>query len=586
MNRDGGLEVSWEATDNFAYLGAEADRCATALEVPTLSHFLELRLQRLTPPVKPIAAVCDDPDPEKARVFDLVNQENRRHYHQSLIAYERQKQEAELLNAYPGTLAGYGAYLVRHHPPLPGFFAGRRSFRIPERSRRLHTYVTGGSGSGKSECLKALLWPYVAEPSPSCAVVLIDPHGDVARQVAQFAPHAVNGRLVYVDPAYDRRHCPCLNPFDCVPDKAALTDLDAEKLADEFLYAFAEILRGDLSDQMRTVLHATLPVLMKYPGSSIYDLIDFLELPEAKPRRKDGASADPAPGYKADKYKAFARAHYGNRLRVDFLFGQFEQDPSFRATRNSLQTRLNLIFGGLLMQTLFRGQRTVRLEDLVAARKFVVFNLSPELGTETADIIGRFLLINLKIFALNQAKVPEVRRVPCHAVVDECQRFITPSIEDLLCETRKFRLYLTLAQQLAGGGMGRELFAAVRANTGLKLTGANALDSLKVMADDTGTDLDDLKKLTIGRFSLWRRTIGKPLPAVTITMPTTTLGERASMTQAEWRRVMAEQLAAYYVLQTSETQEALPTQRMETPGEAFNPLSIDPLSIDISRHVS
>lgn len=578
MHAEEGIEVHWEPTENVAYLGAVATGLADTIGVPTFAEFVTWRLQRFTPPQKPLPAVYDGRNAQKERVFDLVNQQKRIDYQKSQTKYERERQTIDLLNSYAPDLAGYGAYLVGHYPQVMAFFGVRRPFRILEGSRRLHTYITGGSGSGKSECIKSLLWHYAAEERPTCAVILLDPHGDVALQAAQFKPNIGNGRLAYVDAAYDGRHCPCLNPFDCVADKAALSDLEAEKLADEFLYAFAEILRGDLSDQMRTLLRNTLPVLLKYPDSSVYDLIDFLELPE-DPQRKGGTSVGRA--YKAAKYKEFARRHYGNGLRVDFLFGQFENDPSFRATRNSLQTRLNLVFGGTMMQTLFRGKRTVRIEELIAARKFAVFNLSPELGTETADTIGRFLLINLKIFALNQAKVPERDRVPVHVFVDEAQRFITPSIEDILSESRKFQVFLTLAQQVVGGGMDKELFRSVRSNTGLKLTGANSADSLKVMADETGTDLAELRKLTVGRFSLWQRSVGEPMPAVAVTMPTNTLKDRAGMSRSEWDRLMAQQLTTYYVRQGATP--SIPTEAGEGRTERHG---ADPLSFDISRHVS
>jgi hypothetical protein len=67
-------------------------------------------------------------------------------------------------------------------------------------------------------------------------------------------------------------------------------------------------LKGEFTDQMNTILVYTLPVMMKYPNSSIYDLLLFLEVG----------------GEKVAEYIEFARERFNNRSLVDFLTGQYE----------------------------------------------------------------------------------------------------------------------------------------------------------------------------------------------------------------------------------------------------------------------
>jgi uncharacterized membrane protein YeiB len=69
--------------------------------------------------------------------------------------------------------------------------------------------------------------------------------------------------------------------------------------------------------------------------------------------------------FPAEKYIAFAKPRFSNATMLEFLSGQFEDDAGYVTTRKGLMTRPMGIFGSTLMQTLFRGKRTVRFESLL-----------------------------------------------------------------------------------------------------------------------------------------------------------------------------------------------------------------------------
>lgn len=332
---------------------------------------------------------------------------------------------------------------------------------------------------------------------------------------------------------------PGLNPFD-IEGKESLSDKDADDYTDEFISAFKEILEGNLTDQMETLLRNTIPVIVKMPGTTVYDLIDFLR-PKAKALKGD-ADNSASREYRAKKYLDFANAHFENQVMLDFLSTQFEEDWGYIATRNSLTTRLLGIFGSTLMQGLFKGDRTIRFEALIPERKLVVFNLAGlKSGTE---VIGRFILITLKIFALNQAKVAESRRVPCHVLVDECQKFITKSMVEILQEARKFYVFLTLAQQSAGGGMDAAMFESVLINSANKAAGATSGQSLNIMAKEIGVLAESITEFKAGQFAIYQRE-GTPKRTI-VRMPTDTLHNRNGMNPTEWRSLLKEQIHRYY----------------------------------------
>lgn len=565
-----------EFHDNPALLGAFANSVAHRLTILDFAQYQKQRVSPLFPPQPPILAICVEPIATKQLVFDMVNLEKKLAHQKARTQYEKNKHQNDLLNLYPADLAGYGAYLIDHHPHVLEFFGQRRVFPINEESRRLHTYITGGSGSGKSEYLKSLVWHYLTRDTSS-ALVFLDPHNDVAQQVAKFLPNRDNGRLVYIEPRINDIVFPGLNPFD-IDQKKYLSDIEAEYYANEFIHAFHEILGGNLTDQMETLLRYTIPVLIKMPDSSVYDLIQFLR-PKQKEMRSNRSIVTSkliSSGYAAPMYLAFAKANFQNTEMLNFLFGQFEDDVGYISTRNSLTTRLMGIFGGTLMQGLFRGKRTVRFEDLIPQKKLVVCNLAG-LGRET-ETVGRFVLITLKIFALNQSKVKERLRTPCHVFVDECQKFVTKSMADILQEARKFYVFLTLAQQSAGAKMSPSIFESVRSNTACKVAGVNSGPSLELMAKETGVPTETIAAFKKGQFALFQREAKTKLAIIRI--PQNTLGNKASMSATDWHHILEDQIKRYYRVPDA------PETVQENTIHVASSFSFDPLSTDINSHLN
>lgn len=544
------FEIEAESADNPAILGIIADQEAGRFSYCHFSEFKKKQRQTLTPPIKPNQPICFEDNPLKQKVFAQVWQRLKAQYQNDLRTYEALKKEQDTLRNYPSDLVGYGCYIQEHFSFLLPFLFRRHLIPVKESHRQKHTYITGASGSGKSEALKSFFWHYLTANTHT-GLVLIDPHGTLSEQVAHFKPNAENGRLIYIDPAIDHEHFPCLNPFD-IEGKESMSDIQAENYAEEFRIVFEELLKSDFTEQMNTILIYTLPVMMKYPNASIYDLLQFLEVKNEKEAVEDNKITD---------YIAFAQKHFKNRSLLEFLAGQYQTDQSYKQTRKSLQTRLRAIFSSTILQAVFTGKKTFDLSQAMDARKLIVFNLSKGKMPREWSIIGKFIIASLKIIALQREKLPEHHRISCHVFIDECQNFVTSSIEEILKEARKYMLHLTLAQQIAGDNMSENLLDAILANTAIKLTGANAQKTLKIIARETGASMESLEKLSVGKFSLYKRPdIGETKDFVTIvTMPTNTLGHKQSMNALQWQKLQKQQIADYYRSMTTSPTENKPT---------------------------
>lgn len=65
-----------------------------------------------------------------------------------------------------------------------------------------HSYIVGKSGSGKSEILKSLFYLLERKTAKkrSASLILMDPHGDLAKEVIRFQAFSKNDRLIYIQP--------------------------------------------------------------------------------------------------------------------------------------------------------------------------------------------------------------------------------------------------------------------------------------------------------------------------------------------------------------------------------------------------
>jgi len=145
------------------------------------------------------------------------------------------------------------------------------------------------------------------------------------------------------------------------------------------------------------------------------------------------------------------------------------------------------------------GQSTFDLKQAIDDKKVILFNLSKgSIGDEASEALGRFIIANIKGIAMRRASLDEEKRVPVHLYIDECQNFIGPSIHTILTETRKYKLHLTMAQQVAGDGMGPDLKQIVFNNVQVNFAGLVKKDSNLPQILNVG--IDDLQRLGIGEF--------------------------------------------------------------------------------------
>lgn len=429
---------------------------------------------------------------------------------------------------------------VKNQEKMIDFITGRiksvRGVKVPDKAREAHTYIIGASKSGKSELIKDLIFSDFQKGNKS--VILIEPHGDLAEQVAKLKDKE-NENLVYIDFTLDPTKTPVLNPFDISDRTPENIEIQAQALID----AFEDILGAEFSTQMEELLGATIRTLMQTGKGDFWELRRFMD-DENNSDLITAGKASPNP-----------------KDRLFFNDGSFNQ-TSYKPTKSSLKSKIGTYLGYAVFRNFTTGKTTIDLKKLTDGKKWVIFNLSKgSIGKKVSPILGRFVIASLQNIILQRAKT--THRTPVYLYIDEFQNYTSETIEEIFSESRKYGFHLTVAHQNTGQLLGK-MRDLVFSNTSVKIVGRNDTDQLKKLSNQILVDFEELDKLTLGNFYM-RVEKNQAQP---IKVGTKLIDNKYSMTAQEWEQVKAEQLKKYY----EPIQEREPPKQEQTAeqGDNFN----------------
>jgi hypothetical protein len=478
--------------------------------------------------------------------LDVKSKRNRYSYE-----YDKIYEGLEFTKDYQG----YLRYLLGVDPDLERVLLAemeRPRFIQETRDRRGHTLVTGASRSGKTELLKLLIHHYVRHPELG-GVLVVDPHGDMAKQIARWQEFAGEGadRLVYLDIAEGMArggYVPALNPL--VRGSAATDELAtvAGQLADALVYFGGE---GEgLTAQMERVAGFSLQVMLELGGKNLIDLMRGLTPPKD---RKDKNARKAAPDF----------VEFGRRHPIDAIRYFFEDDwdsDSYLSTRDALKRRLSNYFRYPKFWQAMVAPDPIDLEALLSAGKVVVVNCGFE--DKAGDAVGRFILAQVAAIGRRRLDNERIPRAPVHVFVDEATQLMAPPFVKILERFAKSRIWLTMGQQGAGDGVERGQVGRVIRNTNLKFLGRSG--NVGELAKMLGLPRDGLPILKQGDFIVTKAGEEQTLMLLQTLNPSPLADNGNAMTEAEFDQVMGDQLARYY-------RRAAEPGRVELPAPAAAP---------------
>lgn len=324
-----------------------------------------------------------------------------------------------------------------------------------------HTYIVGGSGSGKSELIRTI------HDLLKTNTIVIDPHGDLAREIGKTA--------LNIEP---RAHRFVINPFD-IEDKSEYSrEISAQEITD----LLREIIRdAELSSLMETVAYPVIYTLLKLPYADFKMFAECMNPVKGKARLK------------------------ALRPYVEPIHAEIWDELEFKTYDTSKQSIFNRLQGFLNKRTILStvcGKDDFKnyfdIEKGVPCGN-IVLNLAG-LGSDVTETIGRLFMTRMQIWAKSRERIPISKRTPVFLIVDEFQNFIGRHIADTLEEYgRKYALFVILAHQHIGQ-VSTELRGAIMANMKNKIAGTADMVTRQKVAQEMGIKPEDLDGLKAGHF--------------------------------------------------------------------------------------
>ena len=298
---------------------------------------------------------------------------------------------------------------------LAHYRSGGASFGLRLSDRLLHTYLVGQTGTGKSTLLLNMA---VQDAKSTVGFALIDPHGDLADDLAQAVPSARVWNVA--DPTSPYGY----NPLTAV--SALLRPLIASALIDTLKKQWSDAWGVRMEHLLR---HAIL-ALLETPKTDMRDIL-LLFLDSDFRKKVLGHVRDPqvrhfwTKEYPAMNYKRSADglAPIANKL------GAFLTHPIVRTA-------------------ICEPKEPLRFRKLMDESATLVVNLSKgRLGTDIANVLGGLVVSGIAHAAFSRHDIPEKKRQPFFLYIDEFHSFTTETLADLLSEARKYKLGVILSQQ-------------------------------------------------------------------------------------------------------------------------------------------
>jgi len=452
---------------------------------------------------------------------------------------------------YKRDLDGYFEYMQDENPPLASFFLDFFEPYFSDRVRACHTYITGASSSGKSELMKSIIIGHILRNN--CSVVLIEPHGDLAKQIYKskiFLDKPQAERLIIIEPNFDHHLTPIINIFDQFIIK---NEFDLDRISQEYTKTFATIFE-DLGEvptgRMKTILGHCITVILRKKDSSIRDLLRFM------------TNTD-----NADLIDLGTKDN--NQTTADFFRNEFENE-TYKHTKNGIYDRLQGLLKNQIFAGLTTGKSTVNITNSINTNKVVILNLSRGgIGTEVSQAFGRLIISIVQITGLQRDEIKPENRPITHLFIDEFQNYISDTIKEILEELRKYKVFITLANQYVGQDLNTNEVKSILGNTKIKVIGQSSYGNSTNMAREMQIKPEQITDLNRGEFYIQYPNVktGKQ-QTIKITGTKKYLGEDFCMENTAYNQLKIAQIERFYVERVNHTPDT--TKRPQNENKARN----------------
>ena len=319
---------------------------------------------------------------------------------------------------------------------------------LTARERERHVYIIGGTGNGKTTML---MYGIIQDIKNGKGVAVIDPHGDLAETILRHIPAERIKDVIYLNPD-DLSNPIGVNLLE-LPEGLTGDELLREK--DLITESTISVMRKIFSDddtgghRIEYVLRNTIQTALTLEGSTLFTIFRLLN--------------------DTDYRKKVVRELEDKDLKIFWQneIGKAGEMQKVKMAAGITSKIGRFLFSASAKRVLEQEKSTIDFDDILNSSKILICNFSKGLlGEDTSTLFGTTILAKLQVASLRRARLKQTDRSPYYMYVDEFQNFATMSFVQMLSEARKYKLFLTMAEQSTSQQDQQRLVDIILANVG------------------------------------------------------------------------------------------------------------------------
>ncbi len=373
--------------------------------------------------------------------------------------------------------------------PLVGF-AGQQPIQLPESALRKHGLVLGRSGTGKSTFVKHVIAHKLerkAAGKDSDAIVVIDPHADLVRDILKMVPPSIAHKVRLLDFGRMDR-VPGINLVDpkLFPDRDRCVDTIINTV--KHLW---EHWGGRLEDLLKRSL------LMVYEFNSdpstqpdeMLTMLDILALLEEGIPLGQGRGS----GSTMSTFQRRVISRVRDPRLIQWFNAYLGWDRQLRSEAvGPVHSRIGA-YASDQRASVIMGQRqsTIMLSDVLSeGLVLLVSTAQGSIGIGPAALMGGTMVSLVESALRDQESLPPSQRAKCALVCDEFQTVTGANWEGMLAESRKYGCSLLLATQSLArlDTPERKLKAGILGNVGCIVGYQMAAEDARIIAPEMDSE--------------------------------------------------------------------------------------------------
>ncbi len=313
--------------------------------------------------------------------------------------------------------------------------------------REKHIYIIGGTGNGKTTMME---YAIVQDIQNGKGVAVVDPHGDLSEKLLRYIPESRINDVIYFNPS-DLGYPMGLNILELPEGLEGDELLDAKDFITESVIS---IMRKTFSNddsgghRIEYIMRNTVQTALTIEDATLFTVFDLLT--DTRYRKRMIKKLED------EKLKNFWKNEFGKA--GDFQRVKMAAGVTAKIGRYQ--------FSASAERILSQPKSTINFEKVLDG-KILICNFAKGLiGEDTSELFGISTLAQLQLAAYRRVKQDRSNRKPFYLYVDEFQNFATMSFVQMLSEARKYKVFLTMAEQSTSQQEEQRMVNTILANVG------------------------------------------------------------------------------------------------------------------------